>query len=113
MKTNKYLGIFAAACMMAACQNEGDLNPQEKTFRVAAEISVPQTKTAISADGDSYKPTWTAGDRIGVVEKAAATTVYASEALAADAESASFAVTMTESSASAYVQYLLSRLLLP
>ena len=102
MKTNKYLGIFAAACMMAACQNEGDLNPQEKTFRVAAEISVPQTKTAISADGDSYKPTWTAGDRIGVVEKAAATTVYASEALAADAESASFAVTMTESSASAY-----------
>lgn len=102
MKTNKYLGIFAAACMMAACQNEGDLNPQEKTFRVAAEISVPQTKTAISADGDSYKPTWTAGDRIGVVEKAAATTVYASEALAADAESASFAVTMTETSASAY-----------
>ena len=102
MKTNKYLGIFAAVCMMAACQNEGDLNPQEKTFRVAAEISVPQTKTAISADGDSYKPTWTAGDRIGVVEKAAATTVYASEALAADAESASFAVTMTETSASAY-----------
>lgn len=87
---------------MAACQNEGDLNPQEKTFRVAAEISVPQTKTAISADGDSYKPTWTAGDRIGVVEKAAATTVYASEALAADAESASFAVTMTKTSASAY-----------
>lgn len=102
MKTNKYLGIFAAACMMAACQNEGDLNPQEKTFRVTAEISVPQTKTAISAYGDSYKPTWTAGDRIGVVEKAAATTVYASEALAADAESASFAVTMTETSASAY-----------
>ena len=87
---------------MAACQNEGALNPQEKTFSVTAEVSVPQTRTAISPDGDSYKPTWTAGDRIGVVEKAAATKVYASDALAAAAESASFAVTMTESSASAY-----------
>jgi len=104
MKTyNKYIGILAAACMMAGCQNEGNIAPEGQTFKMRANAAVPETKTAIIPEGeDQYKPLWKAGDMIGVVEKALQSKIYSSYALEADAESATFTAMMTEIEADSY-----------
>ena len=102
MKTNRFIAVIAAAGVFAACQNEENIVPVAKTFEVSATASVPATKTAISQDGDGFVPTWKAGDKIAIVEKAAATTVYASNALEADALQATFTATMNQVSADAY-----------
>ena len=104
MKTyNKYIGILAAACMMAGCQNEGNIAPEGQTFKMRANAAVPETKTAIIPEGeDQYKPLWKAGDMIGVVEKALQSKIYSSYALEVDAESATFTAMMTEIEADSY-----------
>lgn len=104
MKTyNKYLGILVAACMMAGCQNEGNIAPEGKAFKMHANATVPETKTAIIPEGeDQYKPLWKAGDMIGVVEKALQSKIYSSYALEVDAESATFTAMMTEIEADSY-----------
>ena len=102
MKITRFIAILAAAGVFAACQNEETIAPVAKTFEVSATASVPATKTAISQDGEGYVPTWKAGDKIAIVEKAAATTVYASNALEADALQATFTATMNEVAADAY-----------
>ena len=102
MKITRLFAIIAAAGVFAACQNEEHIAPVAKTFEVSATASVPATKTAISADGEGYVPTWKAGDKIAIVEKALATNVYASNALQADALQATFTATMNQVSADAY-----------
>ena len=102
MKITRLFAILAAAGVFAACQNEETIAPVAKTFEVSATASVPATKTAISQDGEGYVPTWKAGDKIAIVEKAAATTVYASNTLEADALQATFTATMNEVAADAY-----------
>ena len=104
MKTyNKYIGILAAACMMAGCQNEGNIAPEGQTFKMRANAAVPETKTAIIPEGeDQYKPLWKAGDMIGVVEKALQSKIYSSYALEVDAESATFTAMMTKIEADSY-----------
>ena len=102
MKITRLFAIIAAAGVFAACQNEENITPVAKTFEVSATATVPATKTAISPDGEGYVPTWKAGDKIAIVEKALATNVYASNALQADALQATFTATMNQVSADAY-----------
>lgn len=97
--------IFANACQQGIIDNQ----PETSHFKtMIVDAGTAGTKTAVTVDGSTYNVTWKAGDKINVAEiinanftlgepdPPAAYSLNESAALAADATTASFNVTLED-----------------
>ena len=63
-----FVFVAAAAMTLASCQKNEIAGPVNKEVRFTIKADAPQTKTAITDNGDkTYTPTWANGDEIGVL----------------------------------------------
>lgn len=64
---NLFVLVAAAAMALVSCQKNEFNTPTQKELHFTVKADAPQTKTAITDNGDkTYTPSWTKGDKIGV-----------------------------------------------
>lgn len=101
--TSALLLVLANACQQGIIDNQPEPSP---FITMTVDAGTAGTKTAVQVDGSTYNVTWKAGDKINVAEiinanfslstpkPPAAYTLNQSDALAADATTASFNVSL-------------------
>ena len=106
----KRFSLFASVILLVcACQLETEIQPENSGFKtVTINAGDAGTRTAVHFDGVNYSVTWKAGDQISVAEviqgnysideksRPAPYQIKASDALAADAATASFNITFAD-----------------